>query len=327
VASTVSILKRRRQAIWTSPVKWSVAVICIVGLCAALILSGQVTLSALIEGTIYGLCNGGLYILIALGLTLLFGMMGIINFAHGAIYMLGAFVVYYFFGQFGLPFVVVLIPVFVFLAVFGVLMERFLYRPLRGNEEAVLVVFLGLNMLLESSGWLGFGTMLKSVPRVFPGMVDSSFVTISVERVVVVPITAALLVALYFLLQYTRYGKAMRAVSQDADAAALQRINVNRIRALAFALSFGLAAIGGALVAPMGSVSPAMGFRPLLMSMIIIIVGGLGSLRGAVVGALIIGVFESTAALVVGPDIAYLLLFVFILVFLIFKPAGLFGNA
>ncbi len=306
--------------------KAAVAIICIVGVFAGLVLSGQVAFSTLITSIIYGLSAGSLYMLMALGLTLLFGMMKIIQFAHGAVYMVGAFVVYYFFAGWGLPYAVVLVLVFIFLALFGVVVERFLYRPLRANLGAALVMFLGLSILLESSGWLAFGVVLKSAPTVFPGVVNVGFVSISVERIAIIPITAVLMLGFYFLLYRTRYGQAMRAVSQDTEAAALQAINVHRIRALAFALSFALAGIAGALVAPMGYIDPVMGARPLLMSLIIIILGGLGSLRGAIVAALMVGVFESVVTIVAGGGIAYLLLFVFILVFLIFRPTGLFGN-
>jgi len=327
LVNTINTLKLNRQITRTVYFKAAITVICMVAVCAGLVLSEQVTFSALVMSIIYGFSAASLYILMALGMTLLFGMMNIINFAHGTIYMLGAFVVYYFFYQLGLPYAVVLVLVFMFLAFFGVVVERYLYRPLRGNMGAVLVVFLGLSMLLESGGWLGFGVLLKSVPTVFAGMLKAGFVSISVERIAIIPITAALLLAFYYVLHRTRYGKAMRAVSQDTNAAALQGINVHMIRAMAFALSFALAGIAGALVAPMGSIDPSMGFRPLLMSMIIIILGGLGSLRGAIVGAIIIGIFESIATIAAGGDIAYLLLFVFILIFLIFRPAGLFGNA
>ena len=325
--NTINTLKLNRQITGTRYFKVAVTVICIGGVFAGLVLSGQATLSALITSIIYGLSAGSVYMLIALGLTLLFGMMKVINFAHGAVYMLGAFVVYYFVARLGLPYAVVLILVFIFLALFGLVVERSLYRPLRGSLEAALVMFLGLAILLESTGFLAFGVTLKSVPTVFPGMVNVGFVSISVERIALIPITAVLLLGFYFLLYRTRYGKAMRAISQDTGAAALQGINVHRIRALAFALSFALAGIAGALVAPMGFISPIMGARPLLMSIIIIILGGLGSLRGAIVAALIVGVFESIATIVIGGEMGYLSLFVFILVFLIFRPAGLFGHA
>ncbi|MBM4432407.1 MAG: branched-chain amino acid ABC transporter permease [Chloroflexi bacterium] len=324
---SINTLKMDRQITGSRYFKAGVTVICLVGVFAALVLSGQIALPALILSIIYGVAGGSLYILIALGLTLLFGMMNIIQFSHGAIYMLGAFVVYYFFAKWGLPYAVVLILVFIFLAVFGIFVERFLYRPLRGKLEAALVMFLGLSMLLESSGFLVFGVTLKSAPGVFPGLINFGFISISVERMAIIPITAVLLLGFYFLLYRSRYGKAMRAVSQDTQAAALQGINVHQIRALAFALSFGLAGIAGALVAPMGFIDAAMGARPLLMSIIIIILGGLGSFRGAIIAAIIVGVFESVATVFVGSDIAYLLLFVFVLVFLIFRPAGLFGSA
>ncbi len=324
--NNIKILKLKRQITRTGYFKAAVTVICIGGVFTGLVLSGQAPLSALVTNIIYGLSTGSLYMLIALGLTLLFGMMNVINFAHGAVYMLGALVVYFFFARWGLPYAVVLILVFIFLALFGVIVERGLYRPLRGKLEAALVMFLGLSILLESSSYRALGVTLKSAPKVFPGVINVGFTTISVERIAIIPITAVLLVGFYFLLYRTRYGKAMRAISQDTDAAALQGINIHRIRALAFALSFALAGIAGALSAPMGFISPTMGAKPLLMSIIIIILGGLGSLRGAIVAALIVGVFESIATYFIGGEMAYLSLFVFILVFLLFRPAGLFGH-
>jgi len=295
--------------------------------CVCLVLSGTASLSLLVNGVIYGIINGFLYTLIALGMTLLFGMMGIINFAHGAIYMLGAFVVYYFFGRFGLNYYAVLVLAGIFLAAFGYVVERGIYHPLRKNPNAVLVALLGLNILLGSGAYLVFGIMDKTVPSVFHGVINIGLVNISVERLAILPFALVLLLSLYLLLYRTRFGQAMRASSQDRDAAALQGVNVQFINGLAFGVSFALAGVAGALIAPLGAITPAMGFRPLFISFIIIILGGLGSLRGAIFAALLVGLVESIGTVVFGADMAYLFLFVFIFVLLIFRPEGLFGHA
>jgi len=298
-----------------------------VGLCSGLVLSDVVSLAALLKSIVYGLTNASYYVLIASGLTLLFGMMNILNFAHGAIYMMGAFTVFYFFIGVGVNYFPAIILVAIVLAVFGVVVERLIHRPLGGFGQAALVAFLGLNMLIGSVIYLTFGTIQKSVPSVFPGVVNIGVVTVGLERILVIPAAVALLVGLYLLLYRTRLGRAMRAVSQDWEAAGLQTINVHLINASAFALSFALAGIAGAITAPWGVISPEMADRPLLISFIVIILGGLGSIRGAIVGAILVGLLESIGTVVAGADVAYLLLFVVIFIILIFRPGGLFGHA
>ncbi len=304
----------------------AVAAILFIALCAGLVMTDAVRFPTLMNSIVYGLINASLYMLIALGLTLLFGMMNIINFAHGAIYMLGAFGIYYFYGVQTANYFLAFALAVLFMGILGIVVERGVYRPLRGNLNANLVALLGLNILISSAVLLSFGTLDKSVPTVFKGVVEIGFLNVSLERLVVIPFSIALLFGLYLLLYKTKFGRGMRAVSQDREAAGLQAVNVNAINALAFAVSFSLAGAAGALIAPFGRIDPAMGFKPLLISVIIIILGGLGSLRGAILGALIVGLFESVGTIFFGSDMAYLYLFLFLFVLLIFRPQGLFGH-
>jgi branched-chain amino acid transport system permease protein len=283
--------------------------------------------SLLVQSAIIGLSIGSIYILMALGLTLMFGMMHIINFAHGAVYMLGAFVIYYVFFQWGAPYFAAFLAAMILLGVFGYLVERGIYRPIGGGIEPTLVALLALSTFLEAAGYPVFGQLDKHVPSVFEGTRNILGVMISVERLMIIPIAAALVVGLYLFITKTKIGAAMRAIEQDKEAAALQGVNVHVINGLAFAIGFALAAAGGALIAPIFKLDPMMGDQPLLKAFIIIILGGLGSIPGAILGGLMLGLIDSVVATALGAEPAFLLSFVFIILLLLFRPAGLFGHA
>ncbi len=285
------------------------------------------TAELLFQSTVLGLSMGAIYILMALGLTLMFGMMHIINFAHGAIYMLGAFAIYYLFAQAGIPYLLAFLLTLLLLGMFGLAIERVIYRTLGGETEPTLVALLALTTLLESSGYLVFGVLDKDVPTVFPGVLRLSGMTLSVERLVIIPIVAVMVMSLHVFMQRTKTGQAMRAIEQDKEAAALQGVNVNRINALAFGIGFALAAAAGALIAPVFAVTPSMGELPLLKAFIIIILGGLGSVPGAILGGVILGLIDGVLATAFGFELAFLLSFVLIIVILLVKPQGLLGHA
>ncbi len=285
------------------------------------------TSELLFQSSVLGLSMGAIYILMALGLTLMFGMMHIINFAHGAIYMLGAFAIYYLFAQAGIPYVLAFLLTLLLLGMFGLTIERLIYRTLGGEIEPTLVALLALTTLLESSGYLVFGVLDKNVPTVFPGVIHSGSINLSVERLVTIPIVAVLVVALHLFMHKTKAGQAMRAIEQDKEAAALQGVNVNHINALAFGIGFALAAAAGALMAPVFAVNPSMGEIPLLKAFIIIILGGLGSIPGAILGGVILGLIDGILATAFGFELAFLLSFVLIILILLLKPQGLLGHA
>src|SRR5437588_7573932 len=285
------------------------------------------TPALLVQSTVIGLSIGSIYILMALGLTLMFGMMHIINFAHGAVYMLGAFVIYYVFFQGGVPYFVAFAVAMVVLGAFGYLIERSVYRPIKGGIEPTLVALIALTTFLQAAGYPVFGQLDKHVPPVFQGTRNILGVMISVERLMIIPLAGALVIGLYLFINKTRLGGAMRAIEQDKEAAALQGVNVDRINGLAFAVGFALAAAAGALIAPIFKLDPMMGEQPLLKAFIIIILGGLGSIPGAILGGLILGLIDSVVATALGAEPAFLLSFVFIILLLLFRPAGLFGHA
>jgi branched-chain amino acid transport system permease protein len=281
----------------------------------------------LLQSAIIGVSIGSIYILMALGLTLMFGMMHIINFAHGAVYMLGAFVIYYVFSQWGVPYFLAFVVAMVLLGLFGYLVERTVYRPIKGGIEPTLVALLALTTFLQAAGYPVFGQLDKHVPPVFQGTRSVLGVMISVERLMIIPVAGLLVVALYLFINRTRVGGAMRAIEQDREAAALQGVNVDMINGLAFAIGFALAAAAGALMAPIFKLDPMMGEQPLLKAFIIIILGGLGSIPGAILGGLMLGLIDSIVATALGAEPAFLLSFVFIILLLLWKPTGLFGHA
>jgi branched-chain amino acid transport system permease protein len=281
---------------------------------------------ALLQSVVLGLSVSSIYILAALGLTLLFGMMHIINFAHGSVYMLGAYAVYYLFQSWGLPYGVSLTIAILMISIFGVIIEKVLYRPLGGALEATLVAFLGLTLLLQNSGQIVFGVHEKGVRTVFPGVVHLGSASIAVERLAIIPVAMLLVAGLYLLLYRTKVGQAMRAIEQDREAAALQGIDVDGTNRLAFALGFGLAAAAGALIAPMVAINPHMGEPLLLKAFIIIIIGGLGSLAGSILGGLILGLGDSMGTVALGADTTVLIMFLLVILFLLFKPTGLLGR-
>jgi branched-chain amino acid transport system permease protein len=263
----------------------------------------------------------------ALGLTLMFGMMHIINFAHGAVYMLGAFVIYYVYYQGGVPYLPAFLLAMVLLGLFGFLVERCIYRPVKGGIEPTLVALLALTTFLQAAGYPVFGQLDKHVPTVFKGIYNVMGVPVSAERLAIIPIAVVLVCGLYLFINRTRMGAAMRAIEQDKEAAALQGVNVHVVNALAFGVGFALAAASGALMAPIFKLDPMMGEQPLLKAFIIIILGGLGSIPGAILGGLILGFIDSIIATFLGLEPAFLLSFVFIILILLFKPNGLFGYA
>ena len=267
------------------------------------------------------------YILVALGLTLIFSILEIINFAHGEFYMLGGFVTYYAFGVLGLNYFATLGLAVLLVGTAGLVAERLVFRHLRGRTLNAFIVSLGLLWVLQASAQLTFGVLDKSVPSAFSGVVRLSGLVVSRERLVVIVVAVALMVGLYGFLKFTRAGHAMRAMAQDAEAAALQGVNIELVSALGFGIGCALAGAAGALLAPVFAVSPTMGALPVIKAFIIIIVGGMGSLPGAVLGGLLLGITEGIGTLFMSSAAVNLLGFLMVIAILLMRPRGLLGAA
>ena len=281
----------------------------------------------LVQAPLNGFGLAMVYVLVALGLTLIFSILEIINFAHGEFYMLGGYVTYYAFAVFGLNYFATLGFAILAVGLAGVVAERLIFRYLRGKTLNAFIVSLGLLWVMQASAQLSFGVLDKPVPSAFSGIVRAFGLVISVERLVVSLSAIVLIAALYLSLRWSRPGRAMRAVAQDADAAALQGVDIELVSALGFGIGCALAGGAGGLLAPVFAVSPAMGALPVVKAFIIIIIGGMGSLPGAVVGGLLLGSVEGLGSLFMGSAAVSVLGFLVVILVLLVRPRGLFGGA
>jgi branched-chain amino acid transport system permease protein len=285
-------------------------------------MGGQV----LLQGIINGFCLGGTYILIGLGLTLILSIMSILQFAHGEIYMLGAYAVYFLCVMYGVPLYLAIVCSMFVTAFIGLVIERVLLRPLKGVFLSYVCVTTGLSLILQSTVVLSFSLSVKQLPSLWPGTFDVFGMLISRERFVAVVIALGLTLMLYLFLKETKYGLAMIASAQNREGALMQGINPNVMSALVVAIGSGLAAVGGALGGSIFNLDPYMGGLAFTKGITLIVIGGLGSLPGAVVGGLILGVCESLFALLFESQMAIIIPLVIVIAILIFRPKGLFGH-
>ena len=266
-----------------------------------------------------------IYMLVAMGLTLILSIMSMINFAHGELYMLGGFAVYVMFQRFGYNYWVGVIAGVAVAVLMGVLLERTVFRPLRKELLPASFAALGIGMILQTVSLMVFGPLEKDVVTVFQGVINISGVFIPMEKLVIVLGSLAVIGAIIIFVNHFRAGQALQAVAQDSEAAALMGININRINALGFGIGCGLAAIAGGLIAPLYYVSPYMGMAPLLKAFNVIIIGGLGSIPGAVLGSFLLGFIDQFSLTYMG-YVGNLFGFLLIVLFLLFRPTGLLGR-
>jgi branched-chain amino acid transport system permease protein len=280
----------------------------------------------LAQTIVNGVMVGMIYMLMAIGFTMVFGIMRIVNFAHGEFYMVGAFLFAILYGSYDMPFAVSLVLAVVATGLLGLVMERLVFSRFRGNELNGMIASLGIALIMQNGALLIWGPSPRSVPAVVSGVISIGSVVFPWSRVVVI-IGALIAVALlYVLISHTQLGRAMRAVAQDAEIALVQGIRVEVIFPLAFVLGVGLAALAGALMAPVLSVSPFVGLAPTLKAFVIVVIGGLGSVPGAVAGGLLIGLIESFAGTFMSAALAEILQFLVVIAVVLVRPQGLLGR-
>jgi len=278
---------------------------------------------ALVNGVIIGL----LYLLMAVGFTLVFGVMRIVNFAHGEFYMLGAFSAYLLVSHYQMPFIAAVGLAFVIALVLGWVIEELVLKPFRHDELNGMIATIGLAMILQAGALMLYGPDPQFMPSVADGILTIGGVVLPMSRLYVVVFSVAVLVALYVFLGHSRNGRALRAVVQDMEIATAQGIRARLIYPLGFGIGVGLAAIAGALMAPLFSVSPFIGATPLLKACVVVILGGLGSIPGAALASLLLGVTESVASTFMNNSIAEILILVLVMLVLVLRPSGLLGRA
>jgi branched-chain amino acid transport system permease protein len=276
-----------------------------------------------------GLVNGMSYVLIAVGLTLVFGVLRIVNFAHGEFYMLGAFATYFIISLLGVPYVPAALLATVVVAAVGILSNQLLFRPLRREHEfTILMVSLGLSLMLANGGEVVFGADPKYIPSPYSDLaVDIGDVFLTVQRLIVLVAAAILIALVYLFIRYTTLGKMMRATAQNREGAALTGVDIDRIYAYTFALACGLAAAAGALLGPTAMIFPTIGEWAVIKAFIVVVMGGLGSMGGAVVGGLLLGIVEALGANYVSIAFKDAIGYAIIIAVLLWRPAGLFAKA
>ncbi len=297
----------------------------------------MITPAGLAETLLWGVANGCIYILLATGLNLIFGVMKLVNFAHGQLLMVGAFVAYEVTTIAGLnPYLSIFVAMGS-VAFIGILLEKFAFRRVRGTEKLnEIFISLGLIYVFQNVATLYWEQNYNiRIPSPLGGLsLSLGAISIGYDRILAMVIVSVILIGLVLLTKKTKFGLAMRATSQKSDAAMLMGINISRVYLYTFAIGAALAGAAGALYGILFSFNPAIGALPTIKGFAIIILGGLGSIPGAVVGGLLYGIAENTTAYVLSdptvlgsagswPDaIAFILL----IIVLIIRPTGLFGQ-
>jgi branched-chain amino acid transport system permease protein len=288
----------------------------------------EITLSLFMLQLMTGIALGAVYALLAIGLSLIFGMLTVVNFAHGAFFMVGAFLGVYFLGLTGNFWLSLVIAPLV-VGVIGLVAERFLVRPLygRGIDYPLLLTF-GLSYVLIDvvRALFGIEGLPSSTPASLRGAVDLGFGHFPLYRLFLIGATAVVVLALWLFLEKTRYGLIIRAGSRDSEIVRVLGVDIAKVWWLVFGLGTAIAGLSGVLAAPTRAVNPEMGISVLAESFVVTVVGGMGSLPGAVVAGLLVGIVFSMTALL-APAYAEMSIFVLMALVLLVRPQGFFGKA
>jgi branched-chain amino acid transport system permease protein len=279
------------------------------------------------QGLFNGLMAASIYILVSLGLVLIMSIMGILNLAHGEIYMLGAYLTYFLCIIAGLNYFVAIIVTIFILGIFGLVLEKFIFRIFRRNEHGrTIIMTMGLSLFLQTMAVVSFGTTDVIISNMLPGRVVIGSISFSKERVVAIGVCIILCGVLWALIQRTKIGQAMLAVSEDAEAASLQGINIYSVSAFAMFTACALAGVAGSLMGAIFSVNPFMGEFAIVKGIAVVVLGGMGSIKGVILGGLILGMVDALVPLLLTSQLASLASFITIIVILLFRPQGLFGH-
>jgi branched-chain amino acid transport system permease protein len=284
----------------------------------------------IVQVMIWGLYAGCIYILLATGLNLIFGVMKIVNFAHGELLMLGAYITFTFYALSGFNPYVLLAASLPVLMLVGVIIERTCFRPILGTGKLnEIFISIGLIYIIQNAVAIIWGDERRSIHSPYERITINVFgVNMPLDYLIIIITTIAILIALFLFMQRTRLGKAMRATSQNRKGAMLMGINVERMDMLSFGIGAGLAGAAGTLWVVSGQVfNPYMGSIPAVKAFAIVIIGGLGSIPGAIIGGLIYGIAENFAILTLGGAWKDAISFIILILVLIVRPTGIFGES
>lgn len=298
-------------------------------------MTGILKLTEFLQQLINGLSLGAIYALIALGYTMVYGILKFINFAHGEVFMLGAFSGYYLAGLFGVTSpsivwaVIILLLTMVITATIGVIIEKLAYRPLRRSSKlTVLITAIGVSLFLQYGGQLVFGADPKSFPTLIENYnFDIAGIRVSLIQLIVIFFSVFLMLALRFIVMNTKIGIAIRAVSNNLTAASLMGINIDKVISFTFILGSSMAGAAGILYAiSYPSIDPLIGLLPGLKAFIAAVLGGIGNFPGAALGGVLIGIIETLTVGYISPTYRDAIAFAILIIILLFKPSGLLGK-
>jgi len=274
-----------------------------------------------------GLVSSGVYALLAVGFSLIFGVARIINLAHTAFYALGAYLMFTLSSSLGLNLILSIILSIVVVTIIGVFSYKVVINPVRQHETTVFIVTIALAIIIQQVLLIAYGGHFRGVPSVITGYATIMGVKVLYQHLLTFGVVIIILLGTWVILMKTKLGVGIRATAQDREVANLMGINVARIGMITMAISVGLAAIAGALVAPLFVLTPSMWMHPLVMVLAVVVLGGLGSIKGSILGALILG-FSETLVVFLAPSGAFLkgsVALTIMLIVILVRPSGLFG--
>ena len=278
------------------------------------------------EILIYGAVTSAIYALLAVGFTLIFGVARILNLAHGSFYALGAYGTYVLTSIVGLPLWSAALIAIAFVAVFGIVVEKVLIRPLRHSQLGVLMISLAVALVVEQTLFLVFGSEYRNVPSFVDTKINLGGVDVAGQRLLTLAVATVAIGALYIFIQFTRLGSAILAISQDPEAAKYMGIPSDKIFSVVMAISAALAALAGVMAGPFLSVQPSMHLLPIVKAFAIVVVGGLGSIPGSIAAAFLLGYAETCVAYLISSSWTEIVSVLATLLMLVFRPAGIFGK-
>ena len=280
----------------------------------------------MLEILIFGAVTSAIYAMLAVGFTLIFGVARILNLAHGSFYALGAYGAYVLTTIFKVPLLVAAPLVVIGVALFGMVVERVLIRPMRTSQLAVLMISLAVALVVEQALFLVFGSEYRNVPSFSDQKYVIGGVDVAGQRLLTLLVAVVSIGCLYLFIQKTRLGSAILAISQDPEAAQYMGIPSDRIFGVVMAMSAGLAALAGIMAGPFLSVQPSMHLLPIVKAFAIVVVGGLGSIPGSIVAALMLGYAETLVAYGISTSWTEIVSVAATLLMLVLRPAGFFGK-
>jgi branched-chain amino acid transport system permease protein len=285
-------------------------------------------MSGLVETLLWGVVNGCIYILLATGLNIIFGVMKLVNFAHGQLLMIGAYVAFTAATAFGLNAYLSILVAIVTIALIGAGLERLTFRRVLGTDKLnEIFVSLGLIYVFENVAVLLWGNKLKQITSPFQGLgLSLGEVSISYDLLLAISVVTVILIALFILIKKTKIGLAMRATSQRSDTSMLMGVNIEKVYIFTFALGAALAGAAGALYGIIFPFNPSIGALPTIKAFAIIMLGGLGSIPGAIIGGLLYGIAENTAVYFLGGIWQDAIAFALLIIVLVIRPTGIFGE-